>query len=131
VIGSGVTVTPVVGSTVLPEGMDVALVIVEGAVITAVGGIGFSVESLGIGRFASPGMEVVGPMPTPGPGPELRTGVLLTPSELEGDTVVVVVVVVVVEVPAPCATAALAYSTPRTASIPVRILIVMRSLLSA
>jgi hypothetical protein len=99
VVGTSDTPLGMVTGTDVPAGVpkmlvvltDVALVSVDGAVMTTPGGTGLSVESLGIGRFGSPGIDVVGPRPTPGPAP--RTGP--TPSDVDGDTVVVVVTVVV------------------------------------
>jgi hypothetical protein len=93
VIGIGVTTRKVDGKTVLVVAMAVALVSRDGAKITMPGDTGFIDESLGMGRFASPGIDVVGPSPTPGPTPNVGPA---------GDTVVVVtVVVVVVTVPRP------------------------------
>jgi hypothetical protein len=109
VIGTGVT-TRKDGKTVLVVAIAVALVSKDGAKMTMPGDTGFIDESLGMGRFASPGIDVVGPSPTPTPKPNVGPA---------GDTVVVVatVVVVVVTLPLP-ASAAAAYRTPAPTNSP-------------
>jgi hypothetical protein len=110
VIGIGVTTRKVDGKTVLVVAMAVALVSRDGAKMTMPGDTGFIDESLGMGRFASPGIDVVGPSPTPGPKPNVGPA---------GDTVVVVTVVVVVVTVPPPASAAVAYRPPAPANSPI------------
>jgi hypothetical protein len=109
VTGNGKTTGRVDRNTVLVVAIAVALVSNDGAKMTMPGDTGFIDESLGIGRFGSPGIDVVGPSPTPCPMPSVGPA---------GDTVVVVTVVVVVVTVPPPASAAVAYSTPAPTNSP-------------
>jgi hypothetical protein len=70
------------GESELPLGTELLDVWGTPGCRTVPGGTGFIVESLGMGRFEAPGIDVVGPMPSPGAGPLGATGVPTVPGGL-------------------------------------------------